>query len=96
MISEEIATLVGIAAWHFAALNGLAMYTRAFATSWLVPKRVLISKQHALGVGAAVSAAAILIVCNSFGYLEYGIFVAGGLLCIDTWMIYRALRPFRY
>jgi hypothetical protein len=96
MTVEEASIIsIGIAAWHLAALNAISMYTRAFARSWFVPLEVLLSAFHLLGALAALFAIAIFIGSARVGFLNYGVFLAGGLLLFDTLMIYKALKNYK-
>jgi hypothetical protein len=90
-----LAVIFGIAVWHVAALNSISMYTGAFAKTWLpAPKQVIFSRAHGAGLMCAALAVLVLVVSNRSGILNYGIFVAVGLLFIDAYLIYKAVTSY--
>jgi hypothetical protein len=91
---QQTAIIVGgILIWHFAALSSMALYAGIFVeSSFLAPKRVLVSRSHKLGLLAAICAAGITVFSNAKGIMDYGIIVATFLLLFDAFMIFKAVK----
>lgn len=84
---------IAVAVWHISTLNSLALVTGGYANSrFIVPRSVLLSRQHLLGAVMAGLAVLAVALSDRIGLLALGFTVAACLLAADTAFIYLALR----
>ena len=87
----DLTVIGGLAVWHLAMLNSLALYSGAFTrTAWIAPSAIIFSPFHKLGVLALCLSALVTVTSARAGWLDYGIWAGGALAIADAWLTYRA------
>jgi len=89
-MTGDLTVMIAIGVWHLAALNSLSMLNGL--RGLFAPRWVILSRSHVLGVVCAIAAAVSMIFGARIGLLALGYILGGSFGCLDTYLIYRAVK----